>query len=313
LPGEPNLTIESDPRSDDLVQPFRIEPFALRGRLVRLGPTVDRILSQHDYPEPVAAILGEAIALAVVLAGALKYDGIFTLQTKSDGPVRLLVADVSTEGAVRGYAQYDSARLGEAMMQPGQSPSVPQLIGSGYIAFTVDQGEDTERYQGIVELVGASLAECAQHYFRQSEQIQAGIKLSAARSGPGGAWRAGGLMLQRVPPEGGHRVIADDVEDGWRRAMVLMSSATPGELVDPDLPPRRLLFRLFHEEQVRVYRTHPLEARCRCSRERIARILRAFPVEDIEDMQKDEVTTVTCEFCNTRYDFAPDEFAPIEA
>jgi molecular chaperone Hsp33 len=292
------------------VQPFRIDPFALRGRLVRLGPTVDRILSQHDYPEPVAAILGEAIALAVVLAGALKYDGIFTLQTKSDGPVRLLVADVSTEGAVRGYAQYDSARLGEAMMQPGQSPSVPQLIGSGYIAFTVDQGEDTERYQGIVELVGASLAECAQHYFRQSEQIQAGIKLAAARSGAEGAWRAGGLMLQRVPPEGGHHVIADDVEDGWRRAMVLMSSATPAELVDPELPPRRLLFRLFHEEQVRVFRTHALEARCRCSRERIARILRAFPAEDLEDMQKDEVTTVTCEFCNTRYEFAPEEFAP---
>jgi molecular chaperone Hsp33 len=161
LPGEPNLTIESDPRSDDLVQPFRIEPFALRGRLVRLGPTVDRILSQHDYPEPVAAIRGDAIALAVVLAVALNYDGIFTLQTRRGGPVRLLVADVSTEGAVRGYAQYDSARLGEAMMQPGQSPSVPQLIGSGYIAFTVDQGEDTERYQGIVELIGASFAACA--------------------------------------------------------------------------------------------------------------------------------------------------------
>ena len=304
------MPIEAEPRSDDLVQPFRIDPFALRGRLVRLGPTVDRILSQHDYPEPVAAILGEAIALAVVLAGALKYDGIFTLQTKSDGPVRLIVADVSTEGAVRGYAQYDRARLGESPMQPGHSPSVPKLIGSGYIAFTVDQGEDTERYQGIVELVGASLAECAQHYFRQSEQIQAGIKLSAARSGPDGAWRAGGLMLQRVPPEGGRAVIADDVEDGWRRAMVLMSSATPGELVDPELPPRRLLFRLFHEEQVRVFRTHALEARCRCSRERIARILRSFPAEDIEDMSKDEVTTVTCEFCNTRYEFAPEEFAP---
>ena len=306
------LAIEAETGSDDLVQPFRIDPFALRGRLVRLGPTVDRILSQHDYPEPVAAILGEAIALAVVLAGALKYDGIFTLQTKSDGPVRLIVADVSTEGAVRGYAQYDTTRLHEIRLRPGQSPSVPQLIGGGYIAFTVDQGEDTERYQGIVELVGANLAECAQHYFRQSEQIQAGIKLSAARSGPGGTWRAGGLMLQRVPPEGGRRVIADDVEDGWRRAMVLMSSATSAELVDPELPPRRLLFRLFHEEQVRVFRTHPLEARCRCSRERIARILRAFPIEDIEDMQKDEVTTVTCEFCNTRYDFAPEEFAPAE-
>src|SRR5579862_265615 len=144
------LPVENDPRADDLVQPFRIDPFALRGRLVRLGPTVDRILSQHDYPEPVAAILGEAITLAVMLAGMLKYDGVFTLQTKSDGPVRLIVADVSTEGAVRGYAQYDRERLAEAceavrargLADAAASPSVPELIGKGYIAFTVDQGED---------------------------------------------------------------------------------------------------------------------------------------------------------------------------
>jgi molecular chaperone Hsp33 len=309
----PRLT----PRPDDLVQPFRIDPFALRGRLVRLGPTVDRILSQHDYPEPVAAILGEAIALAVVLAGALKYDGVFTLQTKSDGPVKLIVADVSTEGAVRGYAQYDRDRLDRVpapgLGKPEISPSVPQLIGSGYIAFTVDQGEHTERYQGIVELAGSTLAECAQHYFRQSEQIQAGIKLSAARSGQNGEWRAGGLMLQRVPPEGGRRVIADDVEDGWRRAMVLMSSATPAELVDPELTPRRLLFRLFHEDGVRVFRTHPVEARCRCSKARILRILRAFPKEDLAEMREEPVTTVTCEFCNTRYEFTADDLAPFDS
>lgn len=313
MPVEPNSPADDEPRRDDLVQPFRIDPFALRGRLVRLGPTVDLILSQHDYPEPVAAILGEAITLAIVLAGALKYDGIFTLQTKSDGPVRLIVADVSTEGAVRGYAQYDRERVDAAGAQnpshPGLSPSVPELIGKGYIAFTVDQGEDTERYQGIVELIGATLAECAQHYFRQSEQIQAGIKLSAARAGADGAWRAGGLMLQRVPPEGGYTVIADDVEDGWRRAMVLMSSATPAELVDPELSPHRLLFRLFHDEGVRVFATHPVEARCRCSRERIGRILRSFPAEDIEELRKDEVTTVTCEFCNTSYQFAGEELA----
>ena len=307
------MPAETDTRSDDLIQPFRIDPFALRGRLVRLGPTIDRILSQHDYPEPVAAILGEAIALAVVLAGALKYDGVFTLQTKSDGPVRLIVADVSTEGAVRGYAQYDRERLDTVPANTGGSPSVPELIGSGYIAFTVDQGEHTERYQGIVELTGATLAECAQHYFRQSEQIQAGIKLSVARSGENGAWRAGGLMLQRVPPEGGYRVIADDVEDAWRRAMVLMSSATPAELVDPELPPRRLLFRLFHEDGVRVFETHPLEARCRCSRERIAGILRSFPKEDIAEMREDPVTTVTCEFCNTKYEFTADDLAPLDS
>jgi molecular chaperone Hsp33 len=296
------------PRLDDLVQPFRIDPFALRGRLVRLGPTVDRILSQHDYPERVAALLGEAITLAVVLAGALKYDGIFTLQTKGDGPVRLIVADVSTAGAVRGYAQYDSTRLAEIAGRPGQSPSVPQLCGGGYIAFTVDQGEHTERYQGIVELTGATLAECAQHYFRQSEQIQAGIKLSAARV-EGGMWRAGGLMLQRVPPEGGYTVIADDVEDGWRRAMVLMSSATAAELTDPDLAPQRLLYRLFHEETVRVFDTQAVEARCRCSRGRILGILRSLPPQDVAEMREDKVTTVTCEFCNTTYEFESDELA----
>ncbi len=190
---------------------------------------------------------------------------------------------------------------------------MPELIGSGYIAFTVDQGEHTERYQGIVELTGATLAECAQHYFRQSEQIQAGIELSVARAGENGAWRAGGLMLQRVPPEGGYTVIADDVEDGWRRAMVLMSSATPDELVDPELSPRRLLFRLFHEDGVRVFETHPLEARCRCSRERIAGILRSLPRQDIEEMRAEPVTTVTCEFCNTTYHFTADDLAPLDS
>ena len=295
---------------DDLVQPFQIDPFALRGRLVRLGPAIDRILSQHAYPEPVAAMLGEAITLAVLLAGALKYDGVFTLQTKGDGPIPLIVADVSTDGAVRGYAQYDTAKL-DAAVSSGAAPAgppVPRLLGAGYIAFTVDQGEDTDRYQGIVELSGATLADCAQHYFRQSEQIQAGIKLAVARgggelAGESAAWRAGGLMLQRVPPEGGYGVIADDVEDGWRRSMVLMSSATAGELVDPGLTPHRLLFRLFHEDGVRVYDTHPIEARCRCSRERIETILRAFPADELDDMRKERVTTVTCEFCSTRYVF----------
>jgi molecular chaperone Hsp33 len=303
--------METDLRTDDVVQPFQLDPFALRGRLVRLGPTVDRILAQHDYPEPVATLLGEAITLAVMLAGALKYDGVFTLQTKGDGPVRLLVADVKTDGAVRGYAQYDAKRLGEIVPESGESPSVPKLLGAGYIAFTVDQGDDTERYQGIVSITGATLAECAQHYFRQSEQLQAGLKLAVARAGEEGAWRAGGLMLQRVPPEGGRARIADDVEDAWRRVMVLMSSATSAELVAPDLPPRRLLWRLFHEEEVRVYQTHAVEARCRCSRERIAGILKAFPLDEIDEMKKEAVTTVTCEFCNTRYEFDAAELAQI--
>ncbi len=203
------MIASTDRVPDDLVQPFRIDPFALRGRLVRLGPALDHILSQHAYPEPVAAMLGEAITLAVVLAGALKYDGVFTLQTKGDGPIRLMVADVSTDGAVRGYAQYDQKKLdavARAAGDAGVELSVPRLLGGGYIAFTVDQGEDTDRYQGIVELAGATLADCAQHYFRQSEQIQAGIKLAVGRTGSGGslarrrvdaAARAAGRRLRR--------------------------------------------------------------------------------------------------------------------
>jgi molecular chaperone Hsp33 len=143
------LNSPSHTAPDDLVQPFRIDPFALRGRLVRLGPAIDRILSQHDYPEPVATMLGEAITLAVVLAGALKYEGIFTLQTKGDGPIRLMVADVSTTGALRGYAQYDAAKLEAALAQARMSsPSVPLLVGSGYIAFTVDQGKTPNGIRG---------------------------------------------------------------------------------------------------------------------------------------------------------------------
>jgi molecular chaperone Hsp33 len=187
---------------------------------------------------------------------------------------------------------------------------VPRLLGAGYVAFTVDQGEHTDRYQGIVELQGATLGDCAHHYFRQSEQLQAGIKLAVGRT-PAGAWRAGGIMLQRLPKEGG---IADAAsteaqEDGWRRAMVLMSSTTSGELLAPDLAPQDLLFRLFHEDGVRVFAPHPLAARCRCSRERIERILRAMPETDLHDMASDKEVAVTCEFCSTTYTFPQSEIA----
>src|SRR5260370_67027 len=154
------------PGADDLVQPFQIEASALRGRLARLGSVIDTIVSRHAYPDAVAALLGEAIALAVLLAGALKYEGVFTLQTKGDGPVHLLVADVTSAGAVRGYAQFDKERLAKAMAVRHVAGSVPPLLGAGYIAFTVDQGEHTDRYQGIAQLPRATLAESAHPYFR---------------------------------------------------------------------------------------------------------------------------------------------------
>ncbi|HEV8015698.1 MAG TPA: Hsp33 family molecular chaperone [Stellaceae bacterium] len=296
-----DVTMSAAP--DDLVQPFQIEPFAVRGRLVRLGPAIDAILTRHAYPAPVAAMLGEAITLAVALAGALKYDGVFTLQTKGDGPIKLIVADVTTAGALRGYAQFDAARLNAAAATPG-SP-VPRLLGAGYLALTVDQGEHTERYQGIVELTGGTLAECVHHYFRQSEQVEAALKVAVAQlPDDTGAkhWRAGALMIQRLPRESftQEREIEDDA---WRRAAIFMSSSTSAELVDPALPPERLLFRLFHEDGVRAHASHALAAKCRCSLQRVETVLRALQPDEIAEMKIDGKITVTCEFCSAVYDF----------
>ena len=284
---------------DDLVLPFQIEAADLRGRLVRLGPAVDRIIGRHDYPEPVARLLAETLATAVALAGALKYDGVFTLQTKGDGPVRLMVADVTSDGTIRAYAQFDADRL--AML--GAAPGLRGLLGQGYLAFTVDQGENTERYQGIVELKGGTLAECVQHYFTQSEQIATGIKTAVGR-GPGG-WRSGAILVQRLP-EGAdplRRPAGDADEDGWRRVMVLIGTCTEAEMVDPDLTADRLLYRLFHEEEVLVYPPHALHDGCRCSRERVGRVLGSLPAEDRAELRQDGTIMVTCEFCSTVYRF----------
>ena len=293
----------------DIIQPFQIDPFALRGRLVRLGPVLDRVVGQHGYPEPVATMLGEAMARAVLLAGALKYEGIFTLQTKGDGPIGLMVADVTSAGAVRGYAQFDVEALERVS---GAGNSVPRLLGAGYLAFTVDQGEHTERYQGIVELDGANLAECAHHYFRQSEQIEAGIRVAARRHVEG--WRAGAVMIQRLPEEGGteSEQTTDASDDGWRRALMLLGTCKDAELTDPALGSDALLFRLFHEEGVRVYPAQALEAKCRCSRERIEDVLRNLPSDDLDHLAVEGTVEVTCEFCSTHYSFSEEEVAALQ-
>lgn len=293
----------------DLVQSFQVEASGLRGRLVRLGPVVDEIIGRHGYPEPVAALLAEALVLAATLASALKFDGVFTLQTRGDGPVSMLVADYRTPGTLRGYAQVDLDKL-EAALAPGEQRlgSVPKLIGAGHLAFTVDQGEHTERYQGIVELTGATLAECAHRYFQQSEQIGAGIRIAAGRVD--GRWRAGGLMLQRLPSDNPNLPPDEAVEDAWRRAVIMMSSARDDELLAPDLEPNALLFRLFHEDGVRVWDPLPVTFGCRCSAERVQGVLRSFTVDEIREMSVDGLISATCEFCSTRYEFPTADFLP---
>jgi molecular chaperone Hsp33 len=310
----------SDIPTDDIVLPFQIAPSGLHGRVVRLGPAVDEILRQHDYPPPVATTLAEAVAIAAALAATLKYEGVFTLQIKGDGPVRMLVADVTTDGGLRGYAQYDDARVAAlgAEGRGGAPPSVPRLFGAGYLAFTVDQGPHTERYQGIVELTGGTLAECAHHYFRQSEQFQAGLKVAAGEHVAADgrrAWRAGALMIQRLPPSGAQgsaegrdvsrplAAAAEQAEEGWRRALTLAASATSAELVDPDLPAWRLVDRLFLVEGVKIYRPAEVAHRCRCSRERVLDVLASLPAEDLDHLKVNGKVEVRCEFCNRLHVF----------
>ena len=187
----------------DSVLPFQLDALGVRGRLVRLGPSLDEIIERHHYPLAVARPLAEAMTLCAALATSLKYDGIFTLQISGDGPVRLLVTDLTTDGALRGYAQFDSWKLAIALGGSAEAPDgyVPRLFGHGRLAFTVDQGQHTERYQGVVPLEGATLADCAHTYFRQSEQLPTGIKIAARRHERDGKghWRAAALMVQEKP------------------------------------------------------------------------------------------------------------------
>lgn len=296
---------------DDLVQPFQLDVSRFRGRLVRLGGALDEILSKHEYPEAVARLLGEALALAAALAGALKYEGIFTLQTKGDGPVAMLVADVTSAGDVRGYASFDAERIAALPADVRDEPDIRALVGKGYIAFTVDQGEHTERYQGIVELRGARLADAAQHYFRQSEQLVTGLSVACGRAD--GAWRAGALMLQRLAEGAANLAPGEIDEDDWRRSMLLMGTVTDEELVSPSLSANDVLYRLFHEEEVRVFAPHRMRHACRCSRERVETVLATLPDEDVEHMKVDGLITATCQFCSAAYAFTDEDVARLRA
>jgi molecular chaperone Hsp33 len=302
--------------ADDLILPFQADKADVVGRLVKLGPVGDTILSRHDYPEPVSKLLGEAVALTALLGAALKFEGKFILQASTDGPVDLLVADYQVPGQLRAYARFSTERV--AAMSSG-NVDLPQLLGQGHFAMTIDRGMEMERYQGVVPLEGESLTEAADTYFRQSEQLPTFIRLAVAkhyRAGQAGGrswtWRAGGLLVQQLTREGGHGLGGGFDEEDWLRARALAENVEDHELLDPLLPPDRLLYRLFHEERVRAYRAINLETYCSCSRERVEELLRRFTSEDLKDMVVDGEVWVTCEFCNSRYRFDPAFFAKSE-
>lgn len=292
--------------TDDLILPFEIKTLGVRGRVVRLGAVVDEILSKHDYPDSVSMLLAEAVALVAMLGNSLKFNGKLTLQTHSDGPVSMIVADYTTPGQLRGYAHFDRAQEFSGMSG--------DLLGKGHLALTIDQGPDMENYQGIVTLDGDKLADAAHTYFLQSEQIPTSVKLAAGQlSGDTGTlWRAGAIMVQHVPHSGPASPIAvssGDVphgheeamieNDDWVRAKVLMETTQDHELLDPMLAPERLLFRLFHEDGVTVYDKAALEHKCTCSRQKVVDMLASFSAAERADMVVDGQVEVVCQFCSS--------------
>jgi molecular chaperone Hsp33 len=312
---------------DDLVLPFRTVKSDVIGRVVRLGPVVDAILSRHAYPQPVSHALGEALALTAMLGSALKTGAKLILQTKTDGPLDFLVVHFEQPGPmlghVRGYASFDKSDAALAATKGLGDQGA--MLGTGHLAMTIDPGGGRDRYQGIVGIAREPLLKAAHEYFRQSEQLPTFIRLAVARHyGPaqGGAaggprvwhWRAGGLMIQQLPREGGTRSELDgeahdlglegEDDENWNRARHFAATVEDHELIDPTLAPERLLYRLFHEEGVRVVPAAALAEACRCSRERIDLYLQRFGPEELADLREpDGSLAVTCEFCSRKYRF----------
>ena len=286
--------------------PFQLEGAPARGRVVRMDDVVDEILSKHDYPDGIGQLLAHALMLVSILGNTIKFDGKLIMQAQGNGPVSSMVADYKTPGEVRGWVRFDPDAYEKAIADGFDAArEVPQLLGAGHLAFTIDQGPDTERYQGIVGLEGATLAECAQTYFDDSEQLPTIIKLAADRQE--GKWRAGGIMLQHLANTGGNKstTLQDDDEDTWREGAILMASATNDELLADDISAEALLFRLFHERGVRVFDAVPVGVLCQCTRDHIGGVLAQFSDDDLGEMIVDGQIVVTCEFCNKDFLFDP--------
>jgi molecular chaperone Hsp33 len=310
---------------DDAVLPFAVEALDVRGRIVRLGPSIDTILRRHGYPDPVARLLGEAAALTVLLGSSLKFEGRFQLQTKTDGPVAMIVVDFEAPDRVRATARFDSARVASLGTGPVRTAD---LVGQGHLAMTIDQGSAASRYQGVVALEGQSFEEAAHQYFRQSEQIPTRVRLAVAEEFENGAahYRAGGLLMQFLPQSIDRARLADlppgDIpeshahldatgapeDDAWVEARSLVGTVEDHELVDPAVSSERLLYRLFHERGVRVFEAQGVAEQCRCSPERVMGMIRSFSAQERRDLVADDGRIgVTCEFCSRRYDLDPAE------
>ncbi len=287
---------------------FHINNGAFLGRIVRLDQVINTILTKHQYPVQVSAVVAESTALGALLASTLKYKGLFTLQTKSNGPVPMVVVDVNSEGQIRACATFDEQKILKAQelrKTVGEIEPAPHFMGEGILAFTVDQGPETDLYQGIVDLQGKDLSECAMRYFKQSEQIETYLQLFLqAPQHPNDGWKSAGVLLQKLPHTGGKtEETAENMDEAWNQAVVFMQSLQSNEIFNPELSSAEILHRLYHSDNLQITQSREYTFHCRCSREKLLNTLYAMKNEDIEDMCENNKITATCHFCGTQYSF----------
>lgn len=290
---------------DDIIIPFQVGEGVVRGRIIRLGAAIDEILSRHQFSEAVSQLVGEAASLTALMGASLKFDGKLIFQAQGDGDVRLIIADYRSNGSIRATASISGDAVGRGLAA---------LMGKGHLALTIDQGPDMDRYQGVTPIEGYTLEEAAIAYFDRSEQIPTAVRLAVGkvlRPGGGGIWRAGGVMVQFMPGEGGSRergeavLKSEDDREAWDRAAAFLNTTKADELLDPQLSPEDLLYRLYHEDGVRVFEGRAVKAACACNSDKIAAVLSRYSVDDIADLAIDGVIKVSCEFCRREYRFEP--------
>lgn len=296
----------------DFVLPFDIAKAGVRGRLVRLDAASARALGAHALPEPAARVAGEAVALGALLGTALKLDGRLTIQTKGDGPLDIVTADYygadeNRHRGVRGYARLDTARF-EVLADT----AFTALAGKGALAITIEPKIGGKTYQGIVELSPDGIAPSAETYFAQSEQLPTVIRLAAAPLYIAGDkqphWRAGGMMLQMTPESAKQGI--ETRSDDWDRLSLLLKTVEDLELVDTTLAPETLLWRLFHEDEVRVHPPEPVIFRCDCNADRITQVLKAYAPQEREGLaDPDGVIRARCEFCGKTHEIGPESLS----
>lgn len=308
--SDPQIDIEIS--ADDCITVFKLESTSVRGRAVRMGASLERALNAETggqrYPESVARLLGEAMMIGAIVARALKFKGRLVVQCHgtNKGAISLLVADCTTDGHVRGYARWNEEQL-KMLELDNRMPGAETLLGGGTFSMTIDQGPDMDQYQGLAAIEGERLSDCAEHYFKQSEQVPTSIRLACGQVQLPGAplsWRGGGMMIQRVADDAAR----ENTEETWITAKTLFHTLTDAELMDPDVSQADLLYRLFNETGVRVIETASVEAICACSEERLRQTLSSFDDAARQDMAEDGIIRADCEFCAAHYAFKIEEF-----